>query len=526
MAALPSIENVVSQVRAPQSRVSPGQVASPYQELAANLDKAGEVLQETVAKPYAEQAGHEAVRAGPDGQPIVERAPIFGPASVAYARAARFTAMATLQPQMEAQLTKIKLAHPSNPEGYKIAADAYIKQLIENIPDKVMHSPVMKAASDFSGQQYRSSMVEADHTNLHNSIATFKDRLVEINEKGASLAWQGGTTQPQYEQLHLDRKALYEEQIKDPRTGMTRERADIELKNNRDSDIAQGAIGAVVREYQKKQNAGEAQKALQDFFFGPGSERLNMTPAKKMAAVSEGLRQLERTTMQDSAERQALRSTIDTYDQQIRKKPGTFTDVYHNDLVQQAQKIGDQRSVLMLDAIRISQPLYEQLKGLPPQQANDALEQMSRGLVPRFMTHVNTAIEQEGGRQRVVPLDVIKQIVNIESSGNPNAATPSGTYKGLFQLWKDQKYATKTLDLLDGAASDDTHHAMGKSEYSNGGLLHTLEGISMSTAVETPWGPFRNFGSSGAGLAGDINGDGSVSFPDLNIVLSNFGVGG
>ncbi len=58
--------------------------------------------------------------------------------------------------------------------------------------------------------------------------------------------------------------------------------------------------------------------------------------------------------------------------------------------------------------------------------------------------------------------------------------------------------ADLVVDLLDGAASDDTHHAMGKSEYSNGGLLHTLEGISMSTTIETPWGPFRRRDASGA----------------------------
>ena len=58
--------------------------------------------------------------------------------------------------------------------------------------------------------------------------------------------------------------------------------------------------------------------------------------------------------------------------------------------------------------------------------------------------------------------------------------------------------ADLVVDLLDGAASDDTHHAIGKSEYSNGGLLHTLEGISMSTTIETPWGPFRRRDASGA----------------------------
>lgn len=58
--------------------------------------------------------------------------------------------------------------------------------------------------------------------------------------------------------------------------------------------------------------------------------------------------------------------------------------------------------------------------------------------------------------------------------------------------------ADVVVHLLDGWASDDTHHAVGAFEYSNGGLLHMLEGIAMSTTVETPWGPFRHGGASGA----------------------------
>jgi putative membrane-bound dehydrogenase-like protein len=57
--------------------------------------------------------------------------------------------------------------------------------------------------------------------------------------------------------------------------------------------------------------------------------------------------------------------------------------------------------------------------------------------------------------------------------------------------------ADVVVHLFDGWASDDTHHR-GAFEYSNGGLLHILEGISMSTTVETPWGPHRTHGPSGA----------------------------
>lgn len=58
--------------------------------------------------------------------------------------------------------------------------------------------------------------------------------------------------------------------------------------------------------------------------------------------------------------------------------------------------------------------------------------------------------------------------------------------------------ADLVVELLDGWASDDTHHTIGAFEFSHGGRLHMLEGVAMSTAVETPWGPHRRQDASGA----------------------------
>ena len=57
--------------------------------------------------------------------------------------------------------------------------------------------------------------------------------------------------------------------------------------------------------------------------------------------------------------------------------------------------------------------------------------------------------------------------------------------------------ADVVMELTDGWATDDTHHCINAFEWSPGGLLHMLEGVSLSTAVETPWGPFRRFGKPG-----------------------------
>lgn len=58
--------------------------------------------------------------------------------------------------------------------------------------------------------------------------------------------------------------------------------------------------------------------------------------------------------------------------------------------------------------------------------------------------------------------------------------------------------ADMVVQLYDGWATEDTHHTINAFEFNHGGLLHMLEGVAMSTTVETPWGPFRNYGSSGA----------------------------
>jgi putative heme-binding domain-containing protein len=57
--------------------------------------------------------------------------------------------------------------------------------------------------------------------------------------------------------------------------------------------------------------------------------------------------------------------------------------------------------------------------------------------------------------------------------------------------------ADQVVQLIDGLATDDTHHTMGAWEWSHGGLLHLLEGVSLNTTLETPLGPFRRKSASG-----------------------------
>lgn len=58
--------------------------------------------------------------------------------------------------------------------------------------------------------------------------------------------------------------------------------------------------------------------------------------------------------------------------------------------------------------------------------------------------------------------------------------------------------ADEVVELIDGWGTDDTHHTIGAFEFSHGGQLHLLEGVAMSTTLETPWGPKRWSGAAGS----------------------------
>ncbi len=58
--------------------------------------------------------------------------------------------------------------------------------------------------------------------------------------------------------------------------------------------------------------------------------------------------------------------------------------------------------------------------------------------------------------------------------------------------------ADEVTYLMDGWATDDTHHTCGAWEWNHAGRLHMLEGIATSSTLETPWGPHRSKGNGGA----------------------------
>src|SRR5262245_24991027 len=127
MADLPTIANSVPQVRAPESRISPSQIASPYLHLAETLSIAAKGA-EDFAKQQAKSFGLQAVTRDEEGNVQVEGAPIIGAAADYYKQGVQVAAVADAENVVKTDLLKMRHEFKDDPAGFLKAADTYGKE--------------------------------------------------------------------------------------------------------------------------------------------------------------------------------------------------------------------------------------------------------------------------------------------------------------------------------------------------------------------------------------------------------------
>jgi hypothetical protein len=374
--------------RAPTPGVSPAEAAAPFNELANNLDKIGEAAG-SVADNAAQQAGAKAVTRDDQGNLVVASAPIIGPASGVYARAAYSSYLAKATPDIEDGILQLRLANPNDIQAFQAAAAGFKSQMLAKIDDPLLRGPVEKIIDQNVGQNFRSAILTNDRVHLQNTATALQSRLSEINDQGASLARQNGVETPEYAQIVSERAGIYKELQGDPRFNYPPERVSQEMSANRDTDVVQAVVGHVVRDYQTRRNMGDAQAALQSAFWGQGSENLALSPQKRDAGVTEGLRALQRVTTEETAEVTQNREAVQSYAKNLQDAPGSFDLVTHNTMVAKAQSIGDYKSLADLDAARIMQPVWQSISGLTDAQKVVVQAQLSRGMVPIVPQQMN-----------------------------------------------------------------------------------------------------------------------------------------
>jgi hypothetical protein len=107
-------------------------------------------------------------------------------------------------------------------------------------------------------------------------------------------------------------------------------------------------------------------------------------------------------------------------------------------LVEQLEAAGGHADAARLRAAMIRHERMGPFRRLPIAEAVQELQNTAMDMGIGFRPEVNEAIAQAAAIPAVqaagITPDILRRMARIESGGNPNAASPSGTYRGLFQF--------------------------------------------------------------------------------------------
>lgn len=428
MVDLPSVSAKIPLAQAPTSSVSGAQIAAPYAELADNLNKMGEVGNEVAGK-LAQDAGTQAV--GPDGQVTPPSLPIIGPASAEFARAARFESLAKVTPEIESQMTEMRLAHPNDPVAFQSAVQGFKDQLLQRpgFSDPAIRGPIEKTINNQAGANYRSLLESTNATNVSNTKTAVTSQISDLSNKMADLAFTGGIDSPEYKQAQANLQALYGELGNDPRFGYPKERIDSEVTQLVSQQKTMAIAGQAVRMMDGGDPNGRAnaKKWLIDKVYNDPT--LNLSLAQRHQAVTTAMGLMEAKSSENKALIDANSATTTTLLTQL-KTSAPYNEITVNDAIAASAKIGDAESYYKLTFAKGMHDWDQTVRSLPLPQQIAALHNLNgmrdtsaaAGDAMNFFTGRGYSKEQAAG--------IVGNLIQ-ESGLNPNTIHDNGTGLGI-----------------------------------------------------------------------------------------------
>jgi hypothetical protein len=423
MVDLPTVNRPqVSSVEGPRTAVSPGEVAAPYAELANNLEKIGEGAQQ-VADTQAEAAGHAAVTRDDQGNPIISKSMLFGQASVAYNRAARYEYLTKVEPDIQNKVDQMRRDFATDPNGFKKASDEYVAGVVKNVRDPLLQGPVERMATQAASSAWRTTAETADRTTRANAFSGLQATIKGMNDQSASLARQAATQGvdlmdlPEYKDLQVNRDAAIRQLASDPRNGYGPERVAEELKASRDADMSQWLVGKTIANYQTKGNAVEAKRWIMDQMWGEGSDKYRLSPHQRDAVVTESLKGLDNISAEDRAAVAENKATVEKYIANA-EATGNVDPGALNNHIGRSVALKDFKSENDLRALQANQGLNKWVKGANMQEGAAALHAINRDIIPDYAS----------------PMDVWRSIFQQETGSGANTSTSWAGAQGPGQI--------------------------------------------------------------------------------------------
>jgi hypothetical protein len=447
MVDLPQPSERVVTSEAPRSEISAAEVASPYQQFAQALDKTGEALNQ-VAIPLAEQAAARAVTRDADGNIQVERAPIVGPAGVAYSRAIKVGALAEADGDSKRKDIELREEFRDNPQGYVTAAtafkDARVKQMTDAAGPEVGVA-LGRTIDQTTTQTYRGLLNEKERLDLERANNSITAGIQSTKDDLAALARAGKTDSPEFLSLAGNLQSLYGEKVANPRLAFPKEQANFEL------DQFHGELGgqAYLFHIDQAYKDGGAAPALESAKSVLTDTTLKLSPEKREAfyhlAVGE-VRANEAIRKQDVNEAHAAFN-------ELSMASATGATVLPDQVEQVAdayRKAGDPGGAARVYSMFARKPLNDDFGRQPISEQASQLNALRGATAARtafqFFTGKGYTPEQASG--------IVGNLVH-ESAVDPTLSGDNGTSGGIAQFHAERLAALRQFASERGKPATD-----------------------------------------------------------------------
>lgn len=396
MVDLPTVPLNVTTSEAPRSALTPGQIASPYVQLADALGKVGEGLEKT-SIPLAEQAGLRAVTRDADGNVQVEHFPIIGPAAAAYSHAMKFSALAQGEGEARREDIALRTKYRDNPEGYLTAANAFRDKIQKQYTDAAgdeVGIAMGRAVDNVTTQTYKGLLNEKERLDLHRAVTSIDSEIETTKNQMYAMARGGVTSGKDWDLAAGKVKALYGALGDNPRLAYPQEKIKLELTQF-DSELkVQGLSHHVVDEVYAKQGYEAAAKAAENIRTDP---KLNLSPAQRDTSYHRLMADLNSRARDDMRVQNGLVKDID----QVGKLAMDGYPVPPEQIGKLRAQVSATNSPGMaqyLDQTEAVVTTMKQWSTMNPAQLETSLGSLDRTMKEKGATDMGVALKQAGDK--------------------------------------------------------------------------------------------------------------------------------
>lgn len=258
MVKLPEIQPRGSVTRAPQSSLSPAEIANPFQQIANALESWGDTFQKKEIADAA-TAGENAVYRDQQGNLKVDLQSNLSARGRAYNAAAAQGYSARVAGEIRAAGVRLSNEAKGNVDAFSESWRGFRDQMLANTPAD--YRGAVTTMLDTEGPRLQLGVSEQKRTSdLKEFEGNIKSEIQFLDDEAATLARSGGTNTPAYMEKTQQIRTLYQQLADNPDFVVGQGEADIALKRMEGRHMSEAMLGQVDKALSSPNGVAEARK--------------------------------------------------------------------------------------------------------------------------------------------------------------------------------------------------------------------------------------------------------------------------